>query len=405
MPTSPIATNAPLPGWTQAVVWAVAALSIALPPLATLAAAGTVAPDVGLVFLGLALSSSAVVGALIVTRIPGNTVGWLLLAAGVVFGVNLASQTYVGMSVTDHAGALPLTSVVAWFATWSFVLAVTLVGLYVPLLFPDGRLPSSRRRWTVFLVVATTSFAISQLPVMFAVGPLEDEPTVMNPFGLLDTRSNQDLLSALNTVAILLAFPIALAAPVIRFRRAVGIERQQLKWFGSVAIATVLMLIPAFVGPLQWDLFWILFLMGLALMPVAIGIAILRYRLYEIDRLVSRSISYALVTGGLVAVYLAINLVLSTVSSSVTGGDAMVVAASTLVVAALFTPLRRRVQRIVDRRFDRARYDAESTTTAFAAQLRNEVDLPTVTADLERTVRAAMAPTWLGVWLRTGHER
>ena len=213
------------------------------------------------------------------------------------------------------------------------------------------------------------------------------------------------LLDTLNFAAIALAFPIALAAPVIRFRRAVGIERQQLKWFGSVGIATGLMLIPLLVDPFESDLLWILFIAGLALMPIAIGVAILRYRLYDIDRLVSRTIAYGLLTGGLIAVYLAVNLALSSVFSTVADGNAVVVAASTLAAAALFTPLRRRVQRAVDHRFDRAHYDAESTTMAFSTRLRNEVDLPTVTTDLETTVRDAIAPATLSLWLRPEDAR
>ena len=162
------------------------------------------------------------------------------------------------------------------------------------------------------------------------------------------------------------------------------------------------MLIPLFVGPFAWDLFWILFLLGLALIPVAIGIAILRYRLYDIDRLVSRSIAYAAVTGTLIVVYLLLNLGLTSAFSTMTRGDSVAVAASTLVVAALFTPVRRRIQRVVDRRFDRARYDADQTALAFASRLRDEVDLPAVTSDLDATVRAAIAPTTVGVWLRAG---
>lgn len=400
MTTSPVPPSAPLPRWAAVSVWAAAVLSVVLPPLVTLASRSDAAPDVGLLSLGLALTSSALVGAFIVNRIPRNAVGWLLLATGIVFGVNLASQIYVGISIADHAGTLPFTSVLAWFAAWSFVVAVVLVGVYVPLLFPDGRLPSANRRWTWFIVLATVSFVLSQLPFIFAIGPIEDEPTLMNPFGLFDIRPYRELLDTLNTISIMAIFPVAMAAPVIRFRRAVGVERQQLKWFGSVAIVTLLALIPAFLGPLDSDLFWVLFLIGLTLLPVSIGVAILRYRLYEIDRLVSRTIGYAVITGGLVVVYLAVNLVLSSISSSMVGGNALVVAASTLAVAALFTPVRRRVQRAVDRRFDRARYDAESTTMAFSARLRDEVDLPTVTTDLRSTVQAAISPARVDLWLR-----
>ena len=154
-----------------------------------------------------------------------------------------------------------------------------------------------------------------------------------------------------------------------------------------------------------WLVQAILVLAALAFPALAIGAAILRYRLYDIDRVVSRTIAYAVVTAGLLIVYLAVNLGLTTILSSVAGSGSVAVAASTLVVAALFTPVRRRVQRIVDRRFDRARYDAERTTAAFSERLRNEVDLAAVAVDLDQTVRAAIAPTSVNVWLRAGNER
>jgi len=157
---------------------------------------------------------------------------------------------------------------------------------------------------------------------------------------------------------------------------------------GSVTVPPLLMLVAAFViAPL---------------LPAAAAVAILRYRLYDLDRLVSRTITYAIVTGGLILVYLAISLALTAVFESFTSGNSVVVAASTLVVAALFTPVRRRVQSIVDRRFDRARVDGERTSAAFSARLRDEVDIAAVTADLDGTVRSALRPASLGLWLRNG---
>jgi hypothetical protein len=153
-----------------------------------------------------------------------------------------------------------------------------------------------------------------------------------------------------------------------------------------------------------WESAWIVLFSGLGLLPLATGIAILRYRLYDLDRLVSRTIAYAVVTGGLILVYLAINLGLTTVFSSFASGNSAVVAASTLAVAALFTPLRRRVQRVVDRRFDRARYDGERTSAGFSERLRNEVDIQTVSNELDTTVRRSMAPEGVGIWIRAARR-
>ena len=191
---------------------------------------------------------------------------------------------------------------------------------------------------------------------------------------------------------------LALVSVVLRFIRSRGVERQQLKWF----LFAVAVFVAAFLVAVttESNAAWYLVLFGLASLPVAAAVAILRYRLYDIDRLVSRSIAYAVLTGGLIVTFLVVNLALTTTFSSATNVDSASVAAATLIVAVLFTPLRRRVQRAVDRRFDRARYNAEQTALAFSTRLRDEVELPAVTADLDATVRAAMAPTTVDVWLR-----
>ena len=401
---------AALTGWRRALVWAVAVLVIAALPLAV-AVLGLPDSIGSFLVLGLAMTISlAGIGALVATRQPANAVGWLLFGAGLIISANLTGMTYVIYSLDHPDGMLLGTPLVAWFVSWTFVPAIALVGVYVPVLFPDGHPPSSRLRWRVFMVLTAASLAVAQIPAMFGVGPLPDS-NVMNPFGVL-SLNDKTFFDVVNFGSAAVAFPVAIAAPIIRFRRGTPVERQQLKWLGSVGIFSVSMLVlmllgnPSNTGPSNpvSDFGWIMFLVSIALTPVAIGIAILRYRLYEIDRLVSRTIAYAVVTGGLIVVYLVVNLALTAVFESFTSGNSIVVAASTLVVAALFTPLRRRVQRVVDRRFDRARYDAEQTTAAFSERLRNQVDLATVAADLDATVRASIAPTSVGVWLRAGER-
>ncbi len=414
MQPSPRSVQRPgLRGWRRTLVWAIAAAPILAVP-ASILVFGDTGTIGGFVTLGTAMVLSfGGVGALIVTRQPGNAVGWLLFAAGVILAINLAGSTFAANGVDDPGGPPAGTALVAWFVSWTFVPAISLVGIYVPFLFPDGHPPSPRARWRVFMVLTAITLAFAQVPTMFGIGPLPDYPTIQNPFGFL-AADDTTPFELVNLGSAMVAFPIAFAAPIIRFRRSIGMEREQLKWLGLVGLATIGTLTVMLIGtatsesetstPVA-DLGWILFLVGVALIPVAIGIAILRYRLYDIDRLVSRTIAYGLVTGGLVAVYLAVNLALSSVFSEVADGNAVVVAASTLAAAALFTPLRRRVQRTVDHRFDRAHYDAESTTMAFSTRLRNEVDLPTVTLDLETTVRDVIAPATLSLWLRPEDAR
>jgi hypothetical protein len=188
---------------------------------------------------------------------------------------------------------------------------------------------------------------------------------------------------------------------IVRFRRSTGLERQQLKWFTYAAIVELVYVVSSgfLTVPTALGLLWAILLAPL--LPIAIGIAILRYRLYEIDRIISRTLAYVVITGMLVAAYAGIVVLLGGPLAGVTGGDTISVALSTLIVAALFQPLRRRVQTIVDRRFDRARIDSERTAAAFSERLRDEVDIESVTSDLRETVRATVRPERLGVWLRT----
>jgi hypothetical protein len=191
---------------------------------------------------------------------------------------------------------------------------------------------------------------------------------------------------------------LALVSVIWRYRHAGPIQRQQLRWFGYAGLLMIGAVLVGVKAP--WDWSWIVMVAGLGLLPLAIGIAMLRYRLYELDRLVSRTIAYAVVTGLLVATYAGLILLLEGPLGSAAGGETIPVALSTLAVAALFTPVRRRVQRIVDRRFDRARYDGQLMAAAFAGRLRSEVDIAAVGDDLDATVRAAVRPSTLQVWVR-----
>lgn len=341
------------------------------------------------------------VGAILAIRRPGNPIGWLFLVSGAGFITGIFTTEYVGRATIAGAN-LPGVVLVDWIGAWAGPVSITLAAVWIPLLFPDGHLPGPRWRpvaWAaaVLIVAGTVAQAIVPDASLGYNGRLANPVAVAGPVGVVAS-----LLVGLYFPVLAVLGLLSLASLIVRFRRSRDAERQQLKWF----LLAVGFLIAAVVAAAMTtnDLAWYAVMLGLASLPVAAGIAILRYRLYEIDRLVSRSIAYAAVTGGLIAVYLFVNLTLTTVFSSVTGSSSIAVAASTLVVAALFTPLRRRVQRVVDRRFDRARYDAERTALLFSERLRNEVDLAAVAADLDNTVRASIAPTSVGVWLRAGER-
>ena len=337
------------------------------------------------------------VGAMLAILRPDNPIGWLFLLCGVGFVFSIFTTEYVGRGVFTDAD-LPGVTFVDWVGSWIGLASIGLALVWIPLLFPDGHLPGPGWRpiaWFagVFLVVATASMAIVPDAAHGYEGELPNPVGVTGPLGEIAS-----LIAGWYFPVTIILGVLALVSVVLRFRRSHGVERQQLKWF----LFAVLVFVSAFLVAVitESNGAWYLVLLGLASLPVAAAVAILRYRLYDIDRLVSRTIAYTAVTGTLILVYLLFNLGLTSILSSLTGGDSVAVAASTLAVAALFTPIRRRVQRVVDRRFDRARYDADLTAVAFAARLRDEVDLPAVTAELDATVRSAIAPTSVDVWLR-----
>jgi hypothetical protein len=331
----------------------------------------------GLLYV-VGIGSFVVVGAVLRTRVPGNPIGGLLLTAGTLLVVAVSIGTYADIGAL-HRPPLPGTDVARHVGDALFIYPFAIAFIGIPLVFPDGRLPSPRFRWVAGLAIVTG--------VAWALGALFSTPT-----------------DGVVLVGLIVSFIGAMAAIGLRFRRGNAVEREQIKWpLASAGAGVILLVASVLVQDPFPDVATLLNIVGILnffALPIVLGIAVLRYRLYDIDRIISRTISYATITALLVAVFLAVNLALQAALSSVTSSNAVAVAGSTLLAAALFTPIRRRVQRSVDRRFDRAHYDAERTAGAFSVRMRDAIDLPTLVRDLDATVQESMAPSKIGLWLR-----
>jgi hypothetical protein len=352
----------------------------------------------------------AVVGLVLAVRRPGHAIGWLFVGMGLVAAVHSFAFEYAIWGLVTAPGSLPAASWMAWLAYWTWSLNLPALALLL-LLFPDGRVPSPRWRvvpWLLGLaVVGVTVWSMLQ------PGPIDlSGVKIANPAGVaaLDDPAIQAVGLVPNLLAVLTLFVGSVAcalAPFVRRRRAQPIERQQLKWLAFVAAASGLAGAAGFlmVGygnsavAIVGGLLLLLALTGIAVgIPVAVGLAILRYRLYDIDQVINRTLVYGLLTAvlglGYAGVVLTLGQLLGRQNSS------LVVAGATLAMAALFQPLRRRIQQLVDRRFNRRRYDAGQIIQAFSTRLRDQVDLDTLTGELLAVADQTMQPTRASLWLR-----
>jgi uncharacterized membrane protein YhdT len=358
------------------------------------------------------------VGALIALRYPRNPIGWILLADGLLWMLLGVIDSYYRYGVANP-GAVPYPVAIGTLANqWLWMPTVGLLGIYLLLLFPDGRLPS--RRWRPLAWFSGAMIVLLSITEGLAPGPLENQGGVPNPFGLEEFPWLAD--AALVFLPVLPLCIVASAVSlVLRYRRSEGEVRQQIKWIAFVAsfaglvylIAMVsqLFLAPLMVGkgggqpplPLWFELLTSVAVLGFAGVPVAIGFAVLKYRLYDIDLLINRTLVYGSLTVSVAVVYFGGVTVTQAIFRTLTGQEEqpqLAVVVSTLVIAALFNPLRRRIQAFIDRRFYRRKYDAAKTLEAFSAKLRDETDLDTLSGDLVGVVRETMQPAHVSLWLR-----
>jgi hypothetical protein len=336
----------------------------------------------------------ATVGLVLSLRRPANPIGWLYAVAGLMWSLAIPGEPWVDQLVAGHR-PLPLAAqAVAVYGEFSWAPA-TILGVTLPaLLVPDGWLRS--RRWRPVAAAAVAAAALALVGSSLAPARLEDTP-IDNPFGLAGAAGAIAATMALAGLLLWLATLVAaLLCVVLRFRAARGVERQQLRWVAAGAAAAVAGLIGGAAAPQDTLLASVLYSSVLCV-PVAVAVAVLRYRLWDLDRLVSRTVTYAVVTGLLVVPYL---LVVPAASRLAEGSGSLAVAAATLAAAALFSPLRRRVQDLVDRRFNRRRYDAARTLDQFAARLRDQVDLDALHGELLAVVDQTMQPARTTLWLR-----
>ncbi len=402
---------------SQALGWALAAVAVFM-VLAAMVLLGLNASHVGSgrMFADAVLAVAVLVytgsGRLITSRLPGNAIGWLLGLVGLSVAAATFAEQYALYGLATAPGSVPAVRQIGALAGGFASLTVVLLAFLI-LLFPDGRLPSRRWRpvaWAMLVVAigwATQGFQAGTTIGGGLTNALKAaKVTYPNPFGIFPRHGwYSDLLKVIFILAIVTG--LLIVASVLIRRRGAGPElRRQLAWLGYVGVLTVVwvvalslasVLAPAAANAGLGTLIWgFLTLTPVAGIPLACAVAILKYRLYEIDKIISRTLAYAIVTGLLVGVYAGLVL-LATRVLPVNGSVA--VAGSTLAAAALFTPLRSRVQRLVDRRFNRTRYDADQTVAAFAARLQDATDLDTVRADLASTVHRALEPAHLSLWL------
>ncbi|MFL5870293.1 MAG: hypothetical protein ACJ75R_04375 [Solirubrobacterales bacterium] len=340
------------------------------------------------------------IGALIAIRQPANKLGWIFLGVAVSAGLSELAHAYADYWTSGHGGLRSVAEAAAVYASLAWIPFILIPATFLLLLFPDGRLMS--RRWRPIAWCAALGIAGAFVTSALAPGQLEDYPQLTNPYAV--DSGVLDALTGLSVLALLIGVAGSAISLVVRYRRASGDLRLQIKWLalaGAIAAVTI----P--IGTAGYDLWGedvsnVAIMLSVLGIPIAAGIAILRYRLYDVDVVINRTVVYGALTATLAAVYIASVLLLQLILNGATGDSSLAVAASTLGVAALFRPARSRIQEAVDRRFFRRRYDARLTLEQFASRVRDQVELAALDAELRGVVTETMHPAHVSLWLREG---
>jgi hypothetical protein len=397
--------------WACALSLALTALGLLLlvvsrSPVGAPVYAGAPVFDYWLVNTLIAISFS-VVGAVIAPHFPPqNPIGWIFCAIGLVAGMRLFVAEYAVVTLLAEPGSvpgmLPGGEALAWISSWAWVSHLGLF-VFLALLFPDGQPPTPRWGpfgWLVGVVVVVGTVSVALWPETAAGSDLVNHP--------LGIELATDTLNPVETVMYALGL-IAAASLLVRLRRSKGVERQQVKWFAYAVAVLATSPILAYVVSASMGVVWlgwissVLVLISVVGLPVAVGIAVLKYRLYNIDLLINRTLVYGALTAVLALIYFGSVVLLQVLFRALTGQESLLAAVvSTLAIAALFTPLRRRIQGFIDRSFYRRKYDAVKTLTVFSAKLRTETDLEALSDDLIEVVEETMQPAYVTLWLRSG---
>jgi hypothetical protein len=380
-------------------LWAVSVVTVAFVAVLNLSSLGHDVPFFGAFVLFVA--AFATVGALVASRQPRNPIGWIMCIAGVAYAYMGSADTYA-QGLRDGGDVLPGSTFAAWTSSWAWALGIGLASTFLLLLFPTGRLPSRRWRPVAWLAAAGLLLAVPGLAL--SPGPLEDFP-IENPVGV----PGAEAAAGLGLLVLVVAMLASIASLFFRYRRAGWTERQQLKLLlyaaGLVALAVASVIALDTVLPSAGEQVTNAVVTGaVSAIPFAIGIAILRHGLFDIDVVINRTLVYVALTATLVGAYVGAVLVLQLALSPLTEESDLAIAASTLAVAALVRPLRARIQGIVDRRFYRSRYDAARTLERFGIRLRDQVELNSLSVELRAVVAETMQPAHVSLWLR-GPER
>jgi hypothetical protein len=391
------------------LAWALCALSLALTALSLLLLVLNFShPDAHVYDYWLENTLTAIsyapVGALIASHRPVNSVGWLLCLYGLALSIVHFSSQYAIYTLLAQPNLLPAGEAMAWISSWILPIIIG-IQVFSYLLFPTGRLPSRRWRWLAWLTVACVVMGVTSSA--FSFGANAGLGPVQNPVGI---KGFSNLYGVVLTFMSTVLYVAVASLLLVRLLRARGVERQQVKWFAYAAAATIGGVTLAYVIPNTIDVPPWFERVGYALniavtpaIPVSMGIAILKYRLYDIDLLINRTLVYGSLTATLVVLYFGGIVLLQRVFDVLTGvgeKSTLAVVVSTLLIAALFTPLRRRIQAFIDRRFYRRKYDARKTLEAFSAKLRDETDLEALNSELVGVVRETMQPAHVSLWLR-----